>query len=40
MNLEQDVNAIYKYMRVLSARQVNPLVIPQDSEKSFDKSER
>ena len=31
MNLEQNVNAIYKYMRVLSARQVNPLVIPPGS---------
>ena len=31
MNLEQNVNAIYKYMRVLSARHVNPLVIPPDS---------
>ena len=31
MNLEQNVNAIYEYMRVLSARQVNPLVIPLDS---------
>ena len=29
MNLEQNVNVIYEYMRVLSARQVNPLVIPQ-----------
>ena len=31
MNLEQNVNAIYEYMRVLSAGQVNPLVIPPDS---------
>ena len=31
MNLEQNINVIYKYMRVLSARQVNPLVIPPDS---------
>ena len=31
MNLEQNVNTIYEYMRVLSARQVNPLVIPPDS---------
>ena len=28
MNLEQNVSMIYEYMRVLSARQVNPLVIP------------
>ena len=31
MNLEQNVNAINVYMRVLSARQVNHLVIPPDS---------
>ena len=31
MSLEQNVNAIYKYMRVLSTRQVNPLIIPPDS---------
>ena len=31
MNLEQNVNAIYEYMRVLSGRQVNPLIIPPDS---------
>ena len=31
MNLEQNVNVIYKYIRVLSAKQVDPLVIPPDS---------
>ena len=31
MNLEQNVNAIYEYLRVLSSRQVNPLIIPPDS---------
>ena len=31
MSLEQNVNAIYEYMRVLSSRQVKPLVIPPDS---------
>ena len=31
MNLEQNVNAIYEYMRVLSSRQINPLIIPPDS---------
>ena len=31
MSLEQNVNAIYEYMRVLSSRQVNPLIIPPDS---------
>ena len=31
MSLEQNVNVIYKYMRVLSSRQVNPLIIPPDS---------
>ena len=31
MSLEQNVNTIYKYMRVLSSRQVNPLIIPPDS---------
>ena len=31
MSLEQDVNAIYEYLRVLSSRQVNPLIIPSDS---------
>ena len=28
MSLEQNVNAVYKYLRVLSTRQVNPLIIP------------
>ena len=28
MSLEQNVNAIYEYMRVLSSKQVNPLIIP------------
>ena len=31
MSLEQNVNAIYEYMRVLLSRQVNPLIIPPDS---------
>ena len=31
MSLEQNVSAIYEYMRVLSSRQVNPLIIPSDS---------
>ena len=31
MSLEQNVNMIYEYMRPLSVRQVNPLVIPPDS---------
>ena len=30
MSLEQNVN-IYEYLRVLSSRQVNPLIIPPDS---------
>ena len=29
MSLEQNVNAIYEYMRVLSSKQVHPLIIPQ-----------
>ena len=31
MSLQENVNAIYKYMRVLSTRRVNPLIIPSDS---------
>ena len=31
MSLQENVNAIYKYMRVLSTRRVNPLIIPPDS---------
>ena len=31
ISLEQNVNAIYEYPRVLSSRQVNPLIIPPDS---------
>ena len=31
MSLEQNVNAIYEYMRVLSSRQVNPLIMPPDT---------
>ena len=31
MSLEQNVNVIYEYLRVLSSRQVNPLIIPPDS---------
>ena len=30
ISLEQNVNAIYEYLRVLSSRQVNPLIIPPD----------
>ena len=28
MSLEQNVNAFYEYLRILSTRQVNPLIIP------------
>ena len=31
MSPEQNVNMIYEYMRVLSSRQANPLIIPPDS---------
>ena len=31
ISLEQNVNAICEYFRVLSSRQVNPLIIPPDS---------
>ena len=31
MSLEQNINAIYEYLRVLSSKQVNPLIIPPDS---------
>ena len=31
MSLEQNVNATYEYMKVLSSRQVSPLIIPPDS---------
>ena len=31
MSLKENVNAIYKYMRVLSTRRVNPLIIPPNS---------
>ena len=31
ISLEENVNAIYEYLRVLSSRQVNPLIIPPDS---------
>ena len=31
MSLQENVNAIYDYMRVLSTRRVNPLIIPPDS---------
>ena len=30
-SLEQNMNAIYEYLRVLTSRQVNPLIIPPDS---------
>ena len=31
MSLQENVNAIYEYMRVLSTRRLNPLIIPPDS---------
>ena len=31
MSLQKNVNTIHKYMRVLSTRRVNPLIIPPDS---------
>ena len=31
MCLQENVNAIYEYMRVLSTRRVNPLIIPPNS---------
>ena len=31
MSLQENVNAIYEYMRVLSTRRVSPLIIPPDS---------
>ena len=31
MSLEQNVNAVYEYLRVLSTRQVNPLIILPDT---------
>ena len=31
MSLQENVNAIYEYMRVLSTRRVNPLIIPPES---------
>ena len=31
MSLQENVNAIYKYMRVLSTRKVNPLIMPPNS---------
>ena len=31
MSFQENVNAIYEYMRVLSSRRVNPLIIPPDS---------
>ena len=31
MTLDQNVNAVYEYLRVLSTRQVNPLMIPPDT---------
>ena len=31
MSLQENVNAIHEYMRVLSTRRVNPLIIPPDS---------
>ena len=31
MSLQENVNTIYEYMRVLSTRRVNPLIIPPNS---------
>ena len=31
ISLQQNVNAIYEYLRVLSSKQVNPLIIPPDT---------
>ena len=31
ISLEQNMNAKYEYLRILSSRQVNPLIIPPDS---------
>ena len=31
MGLKQNVKAIYEYLRVLSSKQVNPLLIPSDA---------
>ena len=31
VSLQQNVNAIYEYLRVLSSKQVNPLIIPPDA---------
>ena len=31
MGLQQNINAIYEYLRVLSSKQVNPLLIPPDT---------
>ena len=31
MSLQQNVNAVYEYLRVLSSKQVNPLIIPPDA---------
>ena len=31
MSLQQNVNAVYEYWRVLSSKQVNPLIIPPDA---------
>ena len=31
MSLQENVNAIYEHMRVLSTRKVNPLIIPPDT---------
>ena len=31
ISLQQNVNAIYEYLRVLSSKQVNPLIVPPDA---------
>ena len=35
MGLQQNVKAIYEYLRVLSSKQVNPLLIPPDALRSL-----
>ena len=34
IGLQQNVNAIYEYLRVLSSKQVNPLIIPPDMKRN------
>ena len=35
MGLQQNIKAIYEYLRVLSSKQVNPLLIPPDDLERF-----